>query len=142
MTRRTMTIRDPGWGMTTQQIEDFYLRWREWMLVASTHDAVVVANVKHGAFFADLTDRLKGDTWWKLQCRSDPVMMYNAAVPYDDLYFHVAGRGLLKPAELLGNVGFGRMTAKAPTRDGVRPWGTATPGPDVKPITPDTDTIE
>lgn len=132
-----MATRDPGWGMTPQQVEDFYHRWREWMLVASTHGATVVANIRHKGFFRDLVERLQEDNWWRLQKGDDPVMMFSPAVPYDDLYFHVVGRGLLKPADLLGNTGFGRLNAKAPSRDGVSPWRVPDGVVDTKPVTPD-----
>jgi hypothetical protein len=124
--------------MTPQQIEDFYLRWREWMLVATTHGAVVCANPKHEPFFKDMMERLREDSWWIVQQRESPVMLFHPLVSLDDMLFHVEGRGLMQPSELLGNVGFGRMRAKAPSRDGVTPWSEAKPKPgEVKSISPD-----
>lgn len=126
--------------MTPTQVENFYYRWREWMLVAARRDAVVVANPSHRGFMEDLLERLKEDPWFTLQIPGDVVMYFDDAVPYDDLMFSVAGRGLLTPAQLIGaNAGFGRMNAKAPSRDGVMPWSEATPDADAHPVQPDTE---
>ena len=108
------------------------------MLVADTNGAVVVMNSAHRGFMADLTERLKEDTWWTLQRQNEPIMMYHESVPPDDMLFSVVGRGLLTPQEWIGDTGFGRMNAKAPSRSGVRPWSTVEVPDDAKPITPDT----
>ena len=134
-------LADPGWGMSAQQVEDFYLRWREWMLVADTNGAIIVMNTAHRGFMKDLTDRLAEDTWWTLQRTKTPTMMFHEVVPYDNMMFSVAGRGLLTPQELVGTTGFGRMNAKAPSRDGVRPWSTAEVPDDAKLIQPDSEPL-
>lgn len=113
-----------AWGMTPKQVDDFYSRWREWMVVASIRGAVVVANPDHTGFFKDLSERLMEDFWWTVRGIEHAPMLFKEEVPYDQLLFHVAGKGLLTPAELVGKTGFGRMSAAAPSRDGVRPWDT------------------
>lgn len=132
-------MRDPVWGMTPDQIDNFYMRWREWMLVAATRKAVVVANPAHQGVMDDLLERLREDPWWLLQSKvgKDVIMMFHEQVPYDDLMFSVPGRGLLTPRELIGDKGFGRLNAKAPSRDGVMPWSEASPDSDARRITPD-----
>lgn len=135
-----MTVRDPGWGWSQLQIDNFYMRWREWMLAAATRDAVVVANPSHQGFMDDLLERLKDDPWWLLQTTlgKNVIMMFDDRVPYDDFMFSVGtGGGLLTPRELIGPKGFGRLNAKAPSKNGVVPWSEAKPDADAKPITPD-----
>ena len=115
-------LKDPGWGMTSDQVDDFYSRWREWM-VASTHrGAFVVANPDHRGFFIDMMERLVEDPWWMLRHIDAPPMMFKEEVPYDTLLFWTSAKGLQTPQELIGRTGFGRLKAAAPSRDGVRPW--------------------
>ena len=113
-----------AWGMTPQQEDDFYSRWREWMVVAAVRGAVVVANPDHTGRFKDLSERLLEDPWWTLRGIHHAPMMFKEEVPYDALLFWVEGKGLQTPAEFIGRTGFGRMKAAAPTRDGVRSWDT------------------
>jgi len=115
---------DGAWGMTPEQEDDFYSRWREWMVVAAVRGAVVVANPAHTGRFTDLIERLGEDIWWTVRGISLSPMLFKSEVPYDSLLFWVEGKGLQTPAELVGRTGFGRMNAAAPTRDGVREWDT------------------
>ena len=131
-----MTVRDPGWGMSEKQIDDFYARWREWMVVASLRGVVVCANPKHSGIFADLQDRLAEDPWWKIRQLEPVPMLFKPEIPEDDLLFWQDGN-LMTPADFLGNKGFGRMNAKAPTREGITPWSAAEVPDDIRELTPD-----
>ncbi len=124
------------WRMTPTEVDDFYARWREWCVVASTRGATIVANTKHQGFFEDMQARLLEDTWWILRSLPQFPMLFMDEVPYDDIYFHTQARGMMTPAQLINSEsGFGRMNAKAPSRDGVRPWSTAEGAGEI--ITPD-----
>ena len=133
-------VRDPGWGMSPDQIEMFYMRWREWMLVAAHRNSVVVMNPEHQGFIADLLERLQEDPWWKLRVELEAVVMFDERVPRDDMLFSTGEGKLMTPRELVGRTGFGRMNAKAPNRDGVMPWSEAKPDADARPIQPDPGT--
>lgn len=135
-------LKDPGWGMTPNQIDDFYLRWREMMKAVTIHGGLLVANPVHKGFFTDMVDRLKEDIFWITQVfdTNQAGMMFRSSVPYDDLLVWTPKRRdkLETPTEFFGRVGFGRVGFKAPTREGVQPWETAKPAPDARPINPDT----
>lgn len=130
-----------AWGMTPKQVDDFYEgRWKEWAMVAHRRDALICMHTDHQGIMKDLMERLIEDPWWILgTAGAEPAPIYfDSAIPYDDIYFKLTGiDGLLTPTQLLGPTGFGRMNAKAPTRDGVRPWETAVPDADAHSITPD-----
>ena len=129
------------WGMTKEQTDDFYSRWREWVVVASLRGAIVVANPAHTGKFKDLIERLIEDAWWTVRGIELSPMLFKEEVPYDSLLFWVEGKGLLTPAELVGRTGFGRMTAAAPSRDGVRSWDTVKiPKGELKELTTDETT--
>ena len=125
-----------SWGMTPAQVDDFYARWREWCVVASTRGATIVANSAHEGFMKDLGARLKEDQWWIMRSLPAFPMLFMDEVPYDALFFHTEERGMMTPAELINSgSGFGRMNAMAPSKDGVRPWDTIEGAGEV--ITPD-----
>ena len=132
-------IKDPGWGMSSKQIDDFYYRWREMMKAVNSHGGILIANPAHKGFFTDLIDRLKEDVFWTPQIlNTDQAgMMFRDTVPYDDLMIWTARHRLETPTQFFGRVGFGRMSFKAPTREGVRPWETAVPDKDARPIAAD-----
>ena len=113
-----------AWGMSADQVEDFYMRWREWMLVAWRHGAWLIGNNDHADFFKDMGDRLKEDAWWYASSAGFdiPMMMFRESVPYDNLYFWTEDRGVMTPRELLGPTGFGRLRIAAPTRQGSQSW--------------------
>jgi hypothetical protein len=111
----------PAWGMSDKQWDDFYARWREWIVVASLRGAVLAMNTKHEGPMRDLTERLLEDPWWKIRKLTLSPMIFKPEVPEDDMLFWQDGR-LFTPNEFLGNKGFGRLNAKAPSRDGVTPW--------------------
>lgn len=113
-----------AWGMSPQQEDDFYSRWREWCVVAAVRGAVIVANPDHTGRFRDLTERLLEDTWWTIRGIEMAPMMFKEEVPYDALLFWTQEKGLQTPQELVGRTGFGRLSAAAPSRDGVRSWDT------------------
>lgn len=124
------------WGMTDKQMDDFYMRWREVMLVARRHGAVPVANPVHKPVFEDLLARLAEDPWWVLAAPNlniEPAwMIFNIKCHPNDLLFLVKKKGrkkLVRMAEVVNSkTGFGRFTAiKAPTREGVRPFATQIP---------------
>jgi hypothetical protein len=133
-------IKDPGWGMSPKQIDDFYLRWREMMKAVVSHGGILSANSAHSGFFADLIDRLKEDVFWTTQVfdTSQAGMIFRSSVPYDDLWIWTARHRLETPTQFFGRIGFGRMSFKAPTREGVRPWESAVPDEDARSMTPDT----
>ncbi len=129
---------DPNVFWTGIDEDNFYMRWREWMLVATTRGAIIVANTKHQGIFKDLMERLDEDPWWKLQHNSDrPIMMFKEVVPFDVMLFWTKDKGLQTPAELVGKTGFGRLNAMAPSNNGVMPWTAAKPDKDAKKIVPD-----
>ncbi len=112
------------WGMSPAQEDDFYSRWREWMVVAAVRGAIVVANPDHTGRFKDLSERLLEDPWWTIRGIQHAPMLFKEEVPYDSLMFWTQDKGLQTPEQLVGRTGFGRMKAAAPTREGVRPWET------------------
>lgn len=114
-----------AWGMSDDDVTDFYMRWREWMQVSAKHGAILVASPKHQDFFVDMQERLLEDPWWKLLQLDPPPMLMKVEVPEDALLFWTEANGLQTPAEFIGPTGFGRLTAAAPSRHGVRPWSTA-----------------
>jgi hypothetical protein len=68
------------------------------------------------------------DNWWKLgvgAVEQPALMMFKKEVPYDVMLFWTKDNGLQNPAEFIGRTGFGRLTAAAPSPNGVRPWATA-----------------
>ncbi len=134
-----MTVKDPGWNMTEDQLTDFYARWREWVVVASLRGAIIVSSPKHQGVFKDLMERLLEDPWWMVRHLEVAPMMFKVEVPEDVLLFWTEKGGLQSPPEFLGNTGFGRLNAAAPTRDGVRPWETAVPNGTLKRVTPDAE---
>jgi hypothetical protein len=111
------------------------------MKAVTTHGGMLVANPTHKGFFQDMIDRLKEDVFWTTQIYDTDRagMIFRDTVPYDDLLIWTPKRRakLETPTEFFGRVGFGRVGFKAPTRDGVQPWETATPASDARPIRPD-----
>jgi hypothetical protein len=140
------------WGMTKAQVDDFYMRWREVMLVAARHKAIVVASTQPDikAFFVDMSDRLSEDNWWILGMagKETPVMMFRNDVPRDTLLFHITdpitkGTQLVPIQQVVNSAkGFGRFAnIKAPTREGVRPFDTMLPKIPMKVPKPDDGNI-
>jgi hypothetical protein len=99
------------------------------MLVAHRRGAILVAHPDHAAFLEDLVERLMEDTWWQLgtgaMIDQPALMMFKKEVPFDVMLFWTESGGLQTPAQFIGKTGFGRLTAAAPSANGVRPWATA-----------------
>lgn len=126
--------------MTTDQIDDFYERWKEWMLAITRRDGLMVMHPKYGPFFGDLIERLANDVWWKVAVPKDvlPMMRFDPNVrPIDSAYIWTAIGKVQTPAEFFGRTGFGRLNIAVPSSAGVRGWDTFTPPKDFTPPKPD-----
>lgn len=122
-------MRDQTNSMSGNQVEDYYMRWREVVLVVSKRGGVLVCNVKHEAFFRDMVERLKEDPWWKLQNAGiEATMMAHPECPEEELLIWSGpGKGMTRMKVFLGtDKGFGSFERiMAPTPDGVVDFGEA-----------------
>lgn len=138
----TISDRRPIW-LTPKMEEDLYLRWRELMGAVHRRGGMLVAHPKWSGLYSDFIARLMEDEFWTnavgLLPDQDPMMVFNLAVPEDDLYAWTEKDGLQTPIEFFGNVGFGRLNWAAPRADGVMPWGEAKPSKAQRPVSIDAE---
>jgi hypothetical protein len=117
-------MRDQTNPMTSNQHEDYYMRWREVVLVVAKRKGVLVCAKEHEGYFRDLIARLKEDNWWKLQSAGiEATMMAHPSCPSDELLvWSGKGKGITKMRAFLGTkAGFGSFDKiMAPSPDGVR----------------------
>ena len=122
-------VRDQTNSMTGNQVEDYYMRWREVMLVVAKRKGVLVCAKQHEGFFRDQVARLKEDPWWRLQNAGiEATMMAHPDCPEDELLIWSGkGKGITKMRAFLGTkAGFGTFDKiMAPTPDGVRDFNDA-----------------
>jgi hypothetical protein len=115
--------------ITTSMVEDHYHRWREVLKAVAHHDGFLAGHPTHQGFYADLIDRLKEDPWWTMSPvgRNKPsqFIMWTDVVPEDQFLIWSKHRGIQTPSEFFGPTGFGRLTLRPISNDGVRPWSTA-----------------
>lgn len=110
-------------NMTQIQIDDYYMRWREVMLVVAKRQGILVCNKKHEGYFRDAIDRLKEDPWWILQSASiEATMMAHPDCPEDELLIWLGwDKPIVRMHQFLGTKkGFGSFNKiMAPTAEGV-----------------------
>lgn len=116
-------VQDKTNSMSSNQVEDYYMRWRETMLVVAKRGGVLVCAAKHEAFFRDMVARLKEDSWWKLQNAGiEATMMAHPECPEEELLIWAGpGKGVTRMKAFLGtDKGFGSFERiMAPTSEGV-----------------------
>ncbi len=110
-------------SQTDNQVEDYYHRWREVMLIVAKRGGILVANATHEGYFRDLVDRLKADPWWQIQNYGlEATMMTHPDCPDDELLIWTSkNKGITRMRAFLGTEkGFGQFNKMmAPTPDGV-----------------------
>lgn len=115
--------------LTSEMVEDHYHRWREMVMAVSRHSGYLVANSSLLPFYRDLIDRLLADEWWTRspQGGKHPAefLMWVDIVPDDRFLIWTERRGMQTPRQFFGPSGFGRLTFRPISDDGVRPWDTA-----------------
>ena len=124
-----MTGRDKTNSMTERQVDDYYHRWREVMLVVAKRGGILVCNKKHEGYFRDAIARLKEDPWWKLQSAGiEATMMAHPECPEDELLIWSGPKkGIVRMSSFLGTKkGFGQFgRVMAPSPEGVVDFGDA-----------------
>jgi len=122
-------VKDKTSSMTDNQVEDYYHRWREVMLVVAKRGGILVCNKKHEAYFRDACQRLKDDPWWKLQSVGiEATMMAHPDCPEEELLIWTGkGKGVVRMSTFLkSKKGFGSFERiMAPTNEGVVDFGVA-----------------
>lgn len=116
--------------ITPTMVEDHYHRWREMVRAVATRDGYLVTSAKLLPFYRDLVDRLIEDVWWT----NSPVgakhpvefLMWDHDIPDDIFLIWTAESGAQTPHEFFGPTGFGRLTFRPISNDGIRSWDTAT----------------
>ena len=123
-------------NMTDDQVEDFYQRWKEWILAITRRDGLLVMHPKWAPFFDDLIQRLGEDVWWKIAVPQGvvPMMRFDKNIPVNDAFIWTKAAKVQTPKQFFGPTGFGRLSIGVPSSDGVMPWVAPK---DAKPITPD-----
>lgn len=131
--------------LTPEMVEDHYHRWREVVKAVAHRDGFLTGHPKHKGFYADFIDRLMGDEWWTLSPVGNKLpgdfIMWNPNVP--DNLFLIWSRpgGIQTPAQFFGPTGFGRLTLRPISNDGIRSWDTADiPEGELKTFDSDPDT--
>jgi hypothetical protein len=116
-------------NQSDKQVEDYYMRWREVMLVVAKRNGILVCAKQHEAYFRDACERLKEDPWWLLQSANiEATMMAHPECPDDELLVWTAkGKGVTRMSTFLGSKkGFGQFNKiMAPSADGVVDFGDA-----------------
>jgi hypothetical protein len=109
---------------TDKQVEDYYTRWREVMLVVAKRGGILVCAKQHEGYFRDAVERLKEDPWWLLQNAGiEATMMAHPDCPDDELLVWTShDKGITKMNVFLGSKkGFGSFAKiAAPSTDGVQ----------------------
>ncbi len=123
-------------NMTPDQLEDFYQRWKEWILAIARRDGLMVMHTRWAPFFSDLLQRLGEDPWWTLAVPAEvvPMMRFDKNVPEMHAFIWTAVGKIQTPGEFFGPTGFGRIDIGLPSSEGVMPWKAPK---DAKIITPD-----
>ena len=123
--------------------EDLYLRWRELMVATHRHGGNLASHPKWQGLYTDFIERLTEDPFWLQgvlflphEVDRHPKMVFDEAVPEDELYAWTPVGKMETPTEFFGRTGFGRLTWATPREEGVMPWSEATL-PKGKIITPD-----
>ena len=122
-------MKDKTQGQTKNQVEDYYHRWREVMLIVAKRGGILVCAKQHEGYFRDAVERLKEDAWWQLQNAGiEATMMAHPECPDDELLIWSSKtKGVVRMNVFLGsNKGFGSFGAiKAPSTDGVQDFAEA-----------------
>ena len=116
-------------SQTDVQVDDYYMRWREVMLIVAKRGGVLVCAKQHEGYFRDAIDRLKNDSWWRLQTSDvEATMMAHPDCPDDELLIWSGkDKGVVRMSTFLkSKKGFGQFSKiMAPSPDGVLDFGTA-----------------
>ena len=111
------------WGLTDDQMQDFYERWKQLMLAATTRQYHMVTNPVHAGIYKDFVEQLIEDPWWIAQAPSDPMpLMFVDTCPPDEIVFWRKDTGAISLPEMIGRTGLGRYSkAVTPSLNGVMP---------------------